>query len=71
MLRAYAHGEVKPGPVPESDMQALLAEFGDVLGPLQDGLPPVREVQHLIPLIDPHAKPIAKPMYRFTPARSK
>lgn len=66
-LHAYAHGEVKPGPISEADLSALLRDFDDMMQPIPDGLPPPRETHHLIPMVDPKAKPVARPVYRMTP----
>lgn len=65
-LRAYAHGEIKKGPLAEERLQHVLTNFADVFEPLPAGLPPDRQIDHLIPLI-PGAKPVAKPVYKLTP----
>jgi hypothetical protein len=71
-LRAYAHGEVKPGPVPEGEMQAIFTDYADVLNGIPPGQQPIdREVQHLIPLVSADAKPVAKPIYRLTPKENE
>ena len=45
---------------------SLMREFGDVFpDDLPDGLPPSREVDHLIKVI-PQSKPITKPSYRLS-----
>lgn len=64
--RLAAVGSTAPDVVPESKLRSLLAEFQDVFPPdLPDGLPPERNVAHVIPL-EPGARPIYRPMYRLT-----
>jgi transposase InsO family protein len=49
-------------PVPDAAMAALLAEFADVTGGLPSTLPPMRTINHAIPLL-PDAQPPAGRIY--------
>jgi len=49
----------------DSEVSALLEEYSDVFREVP-GLPPVRPVDHTIPLV-PGALPVSRPMYRLSP----
>ncbi|GFR52906.1 hypothetical protein Agub_g15551 [Astrephomene gubernaculifera] len=76
MLRKGAHALlVRPklqlnNAVPQSadkdpQVEALLEEYADVFREIP-GLPPMRPVDHTIPLM-PEAQPVSRPMYRHSP----
>jgi hypothetical protein len=54
-----------PQAAADPEVDALLGEFADVFQDLP-GLPPVRPVDHTIPLM-PGAQPSSRPMYRLSP----
>jgi RNase H-like domain found in reverse transcriptase/Reverse transcriptase (RNA-dependent DNA polymerase)/gag-polyprotein putative aspartyl protease len=65
-LHAYAHGDVKPGPVPQAELNAVLTDYADVFAPIPPGLPPDRGVPHVIPLTSPDVRPVVRPIYRLS-----
>lgn len=67
MLRAYAHGDVKPGPVPAEALQSVMGDYADVFQPIPPGPPADRPIHHLIPLVNEHCRPVARPVYKLTP----
>ena len=52
--------------LPESVVHALLAKYPDVFPDRFPGPPPESELAHVIPL-EPGAKPVSKPMFRYSP----
>ncbi|GIL68842.1 hypothetical protein Vafri_22066, partial [Volvox africanus] len=49
----------------DPEVEALIDEFADVFCDVP-GLPPMRPVDHTIPLV-PGAQPVSRPMYRLSP----
>ncbi|GLI64238.1 hypothetical protein VaNZ11_007436, partial [Volvox africanus] len=49
----------------DPEVEALLSQYEDVFKDIP-GLPPMRPVDHTIPLM-PGAQPTARPMYRLSP----
>ena len=58
------------GLVPSLELEALKAEFGDVLRDVPPGLPPEREVDHTIPLVE-GAQPPRRRGFRMSPAERR
>lgn len=55
---------------PPTSIQSILTEYSDIFQELPDGLPPVRGVEHEIPL-KPGAVPVVRPVYRMSEAELK
>jgi len=64
---AYAHGEVKPGPVPQDELTKTLADYAPVFEPIPAHQLVDRPVHHLIPLKEKDTRPFIRPIYKLTP----
>lgn len=58
------------GLIPQETLDALLQEYSDVFQELPEGLPPERNIAHVIPLV-PGAQPMYRGVYRLTIAEKQ
>ena len=64
--KLYLNAAVPPSDAKDPDVEALLEANADLFREIP-GLPPVRPVDHTIPLM-PGAQPVSRPMYRLSPS---